>query len=526
MDKSSITINPIQNQELYRLLVDAVNDYAIFALDTNGNILTWNAGARRLKGYEATEVIGTHFSRFYTKADIDRDHPQHELELALKNGSYEEEGWRVKKDGSKFWANVVITALIDAEGNHRGFAKVTRDLTSRKASEDKLKESEERFRLLVTNVQNYAIITLDPEGYIKTWNIGAQRIKGYSPNEIIGKHFSQFYTPQDIKDGKPALELKTAQTEGRYEEEGWRVKKDGSKFWANVIVTPMRDDKGILRGFAKVTRDLTERKIAADELQKAYESLEKRVEERTTQLLIAKEEAENAVKTRDEFLSIASHELKTPLTSLKLQIQMRKRHIDSGKIMTYSEEKIREIVNDEDKQINRIGRLIDDMLDITHITSGKLTLEFNETDLGKLVSDVLKRFAPQFEEKHLQVTSKVSDNIIGLWDRYRIEQVFINLLTNAMKYGESKPIEVTVKQDDAKAVLVVRDHGLGISPSDHARVFQQFERAVPASSISGLGLGLFIVKQIIESHYGNIHVESELGHGSSFIVELPLSSKL
>lgn len=513
-----------ESTEMLSLLIEAVNDYAIFALDPNGIILSWNSGARRLKGYEASEVIGTHFSRFYTEADLIRNHPNFELKEALKNGSYEEEGWRVTKSGEKFWASVVITTLKDSAGVHQGFAKVTRDLTSKKIAEDKLRESEERFRLLINNVMDYAIITLDTKGNIVTWNAGAQRIKVYKPSEIIGKHFSIFYTAEDIKHGRPEMQLKIAEETGRYEEENWRLRKDGTPFWANATITAMKDENNILRGFAKITRDLTERKQSEDELQLAYQNLEERVKERTAELALAKEDAENAVASRDEFLSIASHELKTPLTSLKLQIQSRKRQLAKGNIVYFSQDTIYQMVDQDEKQINRISRLVDDMLEITHISSGKLSLDFEETDLGLLVIDVLNRFSLQLQENNITLVTNISSGIIGSWDRYKIEQIFINLLTNAVKYGENKPIEIEVKEKNNNAILSVRDHGIGIKKDDHERVFQQFERAISASSISGLGLGLYIVNKLIEYHKGTISIQSEIGKGSTFIVELPLKN--
>ena len=248
--------------QLYRRLIEAVQDYAIFALDSTGHVVTWNTGAQRLKGYRADEIIGRHFSTFYPPEDVANGKPAWELEEATAKGRVEDEGWRVRKDGSRFWANVVITALHDDNGELIGFGKVTRDLTARRLAEEALRESEERFRLLVQSVKDYAIFMLDPNGNIATWNDGAQRLKGYRAEEIIGKHFSTFYIPEDIASKKPARELEIATRTGKYEEEGWRVRKDGTWFWANVVITAVRGKRGELLGFAKVTRDLTERRAA------------------------------------------------------------------------------------------------------------------------------------------------------------------------------------------------------------------------------------------------------------------------
>ncbi len=246
-------------------LVAGVRDYAIFLLDRRGNVLTWNAGAERIKGYRPEEIVGRHFSTFYPPEVASSGWPAHELEVAAATGRFEDEGWRVRQDGSSFWANVVITALRGEGGEVRGFLKITRDLTDRRQAEEKLRLSEERFRLMVEQVKDYAIFLLDPEGRVATWNEGARRLKGYSAREIIGQHFSKFYPGEAVERGWPEEELRRAAAEGRIEDEGWRVRKDGSQFWANVVITALRDQAGTLRGFAKVTRDLTERRQAEEQ---------------------------------------------------------------------------------------------------------------------------------------------------------------------------------------------------------------------------------------------------------------------
>ncbi len=247
-------------EERFRLLVQGVLDYAIFMLDTAGHIASWNAGAERIKGYTADQIVGKHFSVFYPPEDIAAGKPARELEIAIAEGRLEDEGWRLRRDGTRFWANVVITALFDEHGVLQGFGKVTRDMTERRAAQEELRRSEERFRLLVTGVLDYAIFMLDPTGHISSWNAGAERIKGYTADQIIGKHFSVFYPPEDIAAGKPARELEIAIAEGRLEDEGWRLRRDGTRFWANVVITALFDETGKLRGFGKVTRDMTERR--------------------------------------------------------------------------------------------------------------------------------------------------------------------------------------------------------------------------------------------------------------------------
>ncbi len=290
------------------LLVSQATDYAIFMMDPKGFIRTWNPGAERMKGYRRDEIVGKHFSIFYTDEDRARDHPAEELRIAAAEGRDEEEGWRVRKDGSRFWANIVITALRDEDGELIGFGKVSRDLTVRRLAEEQTRaktlalESVNRelteFRRLVSSVRDYAIFMLDPAGHVLSWNAGAQRLKGYEHEEIIGRHFSTFYTAEDRARDHPANELRIAVRDGRYAEEGWRIRKDGGRFWASVTITAVRDEDGRLTGFAKVTRDLTERKRNEEALQKAVEELRAANEE------------------LDRFAIVAAHDMADPLRTI------------------------------------------------------------------------------------------------------------------------------------------------------------------------------------------------------------------
>src|SRR5665213_2613337 len=263
----------LEDEARYRVLVEAVTDYAIYMLDPSGTVTSWNAGAQRFKGYAAEEIIGQNFARFYTEEDRAKGLPAWALATAAREGKFEAEGWRVRKDGTRFWAHVVLDSIRSAAGELTGFAKVTRDLTERKAAEEALRQSEQQFRLLVQGVTDYAIYMLNPEGIVTNWNSGAQRIKGYAPEEIIGQHFSRFYTPEDREHGEPKRALETAAREGRFEYEGWRLRKDGTRFWSHVIMDAIRDSGGVLLGFAKITRDVTERKAAQEALDRAREAL-------------------------------------------------------------------------------------------------------------------------------------------------------------------------------------------------------------------------------------------------------------
>src|SRR5688572_12706804 len=261
------------SEQRFRLLIDSVTDYAIYMLDPEGYVASWNAGARRFKGYEADEIIGEHFSRFFTEEDRAAGFPQHALRTAAAVGRFEAEGWRLRKDGSRFWVSAVIDPIRDEAGQLVGFAKITRDITERKEAEQQLYQSEQRFRLLVEGVTDYAIYMLDTEGRITNWNAGAEAIKGYKAAEIIGRHFSLFYPEEDRAAGEPARALQIALRKGKYEREAQRVRKDGSRFWAHVVIDPIHDDTGRHIGYAKITRDVTERRAAQEELDEARAAL-------------------------------------------------------------------------------------------------------------------------------------------------------------------------------------------------------------------------------------------------------------
>lgn len=382
--------------------------------------------------------------------------------------------------------------------------------------------SEERYKLLVSNVRDYAIFLLDPNGTILTWNAGAEKLKGYTANEIIGKSFKTFYTDVDLARNHPEHELEVAKKTGRYEEEGWRVRKDGTTFWANVVITRLNDETGKLIGFAKITRDLSERRKAEQALRDseerfrmASETLEKRVIERTKEL-------RQAVESRDVFLSIASHELRTPLAILKLQHQLFERQISKTQNGMVPVEKVVEVSDLTIRQVNQLLRLVEDMLDVSRIATGRLRIDKLQGNLSDLVLTVFHTFATQFEDAHIKAESKIEKNIMANFDPHRIEQVIGNLISNSIKYGENSLVEISLRKVGDHAELAVTDQGKGISDEDQKRIFDRFERAVSANEVSGLGLGLFISRQIAEAHDGKISVESSPGNGTKFIVRLPL----
>jgi PAS domain S-box-containing protein len=484
------------SSEQYRLLVDSVKDYAIFMLDADGHVQTWTAGAQTIKGYSHAEIVGKHISTFYTPEDAAAGLPQRLLQAAARDGRVEDEGWRVRKDGSRFWADVVITALRDTSGALLGYGKVTRDLTERRFAEESLRQSEERFRFLLSSVKDYAIFMLDPQGRVATWNAGAARIKGYTPREIVGQHFSRFYPPEEAASGKCDRELETALLVGKFEEEGWRVRKDGSRFWASVVIEPIKGPDDRLLGFAKITRDLTERRRAEEE-----------------RLRLA--QAQEAIRLRDEFLSIASHELKTPLSALQLQLQ----GLLQGTLAL--DAKIRGKVERAYRGGERLTELVETLLDVSRIATGRFSLSRRGFDLARSVEDVVERFREQAVRDGCELSLQLEGPLQGEWDLLRVEQVLTNLLSNALKYAAGTPVSVSLKAQGANAVLTVADKGPGIPPSEWSRIFGRFERAASMRHYGGLGLGLYVSRQLVEAHGGIISVEAVEPHGARFIVTLP-----
>ncbi|MGZ5156091.1 MAG: hybrid sensor histidine kinase/response regulator [Caldimonas sp.] len=610
------------DDEAFRRLVDSVRDYAIIMLTPEGRIASWNAGARWMKGYAADEVIGKHFSIFHTPEAIESGWPDEELRRALALGHFEDEGWRVRKDGSRFWADAIIAPVRGASGELLGFSKVTRDLTERRANEERLREGERSLRLLVEGVQDYAIFMLDREGVIASWNLGAQRIKGYSAAEAIGKHFSVFYLPQDVQRGWPTEELKRARELGRYEDEGWRVRKDGTRIWANVIITAVFGENGELRGYSKVTRDLTERRRHEAELEEREENLRLLVEgvkdhamflldpagrirtwnagarrllgfdagqviEQDAALLYKEddrhagrpgaelasarsvgslqlegwrrradgtefwaevsttalpgtdgeargfvqiirdlterrrvEELENEGRRISEFIAMLSHELRNPLAPIRNAVAILKRFAGVPEAAWCVE-----LIG---RQVAHMTRLVDDLLDVTRISTGKIRLESRPFELNQLVRTAVDAVSSSIREYgHLLDVRLPQQDVPIAGDATRLLQVLVNLLTNAAKYTPDKGvIQVSVVADGPVARLQVVDNGIGMSNALLQRAFDPFvqgSRALDRPE-GGLGIGLTLVKNIVELHGGTVTAASAgVGRGATFTVSLPMA---
>ena len=486
---------------LHRLLIDRVLDYAIFALDPHGYILSWNAGAERLKGYRPEEIIGKHFSIFYPPEARAAGIPERNLAAAIANGRTEDEGWRVRKDGTLFWANVLITTLRGDDGEILGFAKVTRDLTARRAAEEELRRSDERFKLLVQSVRDYAIFMLDPSGHVATWNEGAQRIKGYTEDEIIGKHFSIFYPPEDVASGKLERELDIATRTGQYSEEGWRVRKDGTRFWASVVITALREANGTLAGFAKVTRDLTERR-AAQELE------------------IRNKEALAANRAKSEFLAAMSHELRTPLNAIGGYTQLLQMQIPGP------------LTADQIEHLNRIQRsqqhllgIINDILNFSRVEAGQVSYDIETFRVVDVVEGVIPMVEPQLQQRELTFhRSRDGGDLAVRADRSKVEQILINLLSNAVKFTPpGGRVEVTWEDCGETVDVHVVDSGIGIQPGHLESIFAPFVQVGRslANPKEGTGLGLSISRDLAKAMDGDLSVQSEEGVGSTFTLTLP-----
>ena len=505
------------SEEIFRLLVASVRDYAIFLLDPTGHVVTWNAGAQRIKQYAPEEIIGQHFSKFYPPEDLWK--PPQELEIAIREGSVEDEGWRVRKDGTRFWANVVITAVRDERGELRGFTKVTRDLTQRRRAEEQLRQSEEVFRLLVSSVKDYAIFLLDPTGHVATWNAGAQRIKGYAPEEIIGQHFSKFYPEEDLD--KPPRELEIAKRDGSVEDEGWRVRKDGTRFWANVVITAVYDEHRELRGFAKVTRDMTERKRAEEQLFKQREARFLAEEERR-RAEASYRVAQEANRAKDEFLMTLSHELRTPMTAILGWARLL-----PG--LPPQEEMFREAVLAIGRSAQLQSRLIDDVLDVSRIVSGKLRLAVENVDVMRLLQSTIDTVRPSADAKAITIATAFAPGLGTITaDGTRLQQILWNLLSNAIKFTpRNGEVKISARHTSSHVQFAVTDTGEGIDPNFLPHVFEAFRQAEsPSTRVhGGLGLGLSIVRYLAEAHGGTVAAESAgRGEGATFTVTLPVGA--
>ena len=514
---------PLQHvEDRFRLLVEAVQDYAIFMLDSEGRITSWNLGAERIKGYPAQEIIGQHVSVFYPEEDRRASKPQKQLELAAKHGYFSEENWRVRKDASRFWALTTITALRDQHGQLYGYGTVTRDCSDHHHAEAERSDrrhaeaerlGEERFRILVEEVRDYAIFMLDPTGHIISWNRGAERIKGYREEEILGKHFSTFYPQADRDAKKPEKELEIATRDGRIEDEGWRVRKDGSMFWANVIITALRDSSGQLIGFGKVTRDITEKMRAEGALRQSNEELEQQVAERMN--------AEERLHESEDSLRRLS------LSLLKTQDEERRRigrelHDSVGQFLAALKMNLDSLCAAVDPESGEAGDILRQCAELAAESIKEV----------RTISYLL--YPPMLEESGLQ--SAIQWYLDGFSKRSGIEvkiaaaanfgrmsrdaelamfRVLQESLTNVHRHSGSATAEVALRMNEGHVILEVRDNGKGIP----AEILEEARK----DSFGAFGVGLRGMKERMRQLGGDLELTAS-AKGTTVTAIIPADS--
>jgi len=490
--------------ERLRLFVSGVTDYAIYMLSPSGIVSSWNAGAERFKGYTAAEIIGQHFSRFYTEEDNALGIPARNLRTAMESGRFEDEGWRVRKDGTQFWANVVIDAIRSPDGELVGFAKITRDITERKKAADALHASEERFRLLVQGVTDYAIYMLAPDGTITNWNAGARRIKGYEQDEVVGTHFSRFYREADRASGLPERALETAAREGRFEGEGWRIRKDGTPFWAHVVIDPIRDEAGNLIGFAKVTRDNTERREAAEALERAREALFQSQKMEAIGKLTGgvAHDFNNLLNVIVSGLDVLALEIQHP-RSLKV-LESMQRAAERGAALT--------------RQLLAFAR--------------KQPLKLERHNLNSVIGSfeaVLRRAAGAALDFDIRLDPGVPPAMI---DATQFETALLNLVVNARdatpeggrislstRLIELRSTEVNNLRAGHYVRITVKDNGAGMPPEVVSRAIEPFFTTKEVGK--GTGMGLSQVYGFVQQAGGDLVIDSGVGQGTAVSLYLP-----
>jgi PAS domain S-box-containing protein len=498
----------LTDEDRFRLLLDAVTDYAILMLDPTGVVTSWNTGAERFNGYTASEIVGQHFSRFYTDEDRAAGLPQRALDTAAREGRFQNEGWRVRKDGSRFWANVVIDPIRTPAGELLGFAKVTRDLGERRRAVESLKRSEEQFRRLVQGVTDYAIYMLDPEGRVSSWNSGAQRIKGYAPDEIVGEHFSRFYTLEDRAKGEPSRGLAMAVREGRFENEGWRVRKDGARFWAHIVLDAIRDEDGELIGFAKITRDITERRQNQLALEEAREAL------------FQSQKMEAVGRLSGGVAHDFNNLLMAVLGSLEL---LRKRLPDDPRIMRLLDNAIQGAqrgtsLTQRMLVFARRQELKLEPVDVPAVVRGMLDLL--QRSLGPAIA-IDTRFDPSIGLVKAD-SNQLELALLNLAVNARDAMPDGGLLTIAARSEEVTPGRAGTPKAGRYVCLSVIDTGEGMDADTLSRAAEPFFTTKGPGK--GTGLGLSAVHGMAEQLGGRLVLRSQKGRGTTAEIWMPLAA--
>ena len=502
-------LTDVAQVDRFQILIDAVKDYAIYLLDADGHIATWNTGAQRFKGYTAEEIVGQHFSVFYTDEDRAIGLPARALRTAATEGRFEAEGWRVRKDKTRFWTHVVIDPVHSSDGQLIGYAKITRDISEKRAIDEALLASEQRFRLLVQGVKDYAIYMLDPTGHVANWNAGAQLIKGYTEDEIVGRHFSVFYTEEDRAAGEPARALATAVNEGKFEREVVRVRKSGELFWANVVIDPIHDAMGRLVGFAKVTRDVTERRKAQEELERSRAAL-------------AQAQKLEAI---GRLTGGVAHDFNNLLTVICASAEFLQRP-------DISEEKRARYVKAIAETANRATTLTGQLLAFARrqpLNPEAFDVRSRLQGLDQIIRTTLG------SQRHIELELPQTSQFIKV-DVSQFENAILNMVINARDATpEGGVIRITVravssipairghKASPGQFVAIeIADTGMGMDDQTLTKIFEPF--FTTKSVDKGTGLGLSQVYGFAKQSGGDVAASSELGNGTTFTLYLPQTS--
>ncbi len=516
------------DQESYRLLVESVSDYAIFMTDVEGYIISWNKGAGKIKGYTADEIIGKHISIFYTVNEIESGELERNLQMAKEFDRFETEGWRVRKNGTMFWANVVLTALKDTEGNLIGFGKVTRDLTKRRNADEEIKrlyaERGVRLQESRTEILDYkhaldesSIVAItDQKGIIKHVNDNFCKISKYSREELIGQDHriinSGYHPKEFIRD------LWTTIANGSiWKGEIKNKAKDGTFYWVDTTIVPFLDEKKKPYQYVAIRSDITQRKLAEEQIYRINKNLEKQIKERTFELSQALEREKELNEIKSRFVSIASHEFRTPLSTILSSTDLVERYKAPEQ-----EEKQRKHLQRIKSSVKNLTEILNDFLSLEKLEQGKMEITYMDFNLYEFIKDIIEEMYGMLKKKNQKI-NYVYDGAVDVYlDKKILRNTLLNLLSNAAKYsGEEKEIHINVNVKDEMVSVSVRDEGIGIPLEVQKNIFSQFFRADNAAHIQGTGLGLNIVKKYLELLNGDIRFTSKENEGSTFIIEFP-----
>jgi PAS domain S-box-containing protein len=489
----------------FRLLVEQVKDYAIFIVDPSGHIVSWNAGAERIKGYRAAEIIGKHFSVFYTKEDIKTGVPERELAIARSVGSVDQEGWRLRKDGSRFWASVTISALYDESGELTGFGKVTRDVTERRGAEEALQKSRNMFERLFENAPD-AVVVIDNHGVIRKVNQQAEALFGYMREEMLGNPIEKLIPERYHKRHRQHRRNYFADPRARKMGIGLELygrNRDGREIPVDIMLNPMETGEGVW-AFA-VVRDITLQKQSDAKISELNNALRSQVD----QLAATNRELE-------AFSYSVSHDLRAPLRHIIGFVDL----LNSRDLSTL-DEKSQHYMQVITQAAQKMGNLIDDLLAFSRM--GRSEMMKTRVDFDQLVRDVVKEVAE--DAKGREITWEIAPLPAVIGDAAMLRQVMVNLISNAVKFTRPRPmarIEIGALQDRPNETLYfVRDNGVGFDIRYVNKLFSLFQRLHSTEEFEGTGVGLANVQRIILRHSGRVWAESELDGGATFWVALP-----